>query len=173
LQGVFLIIAYYQANSGRLPDLDCPHPAPNCKVVPGSGLGMNYITPKFAAKVQNLNNIVNTGIDDTARATNVPLVDAATIFSGMASGNPANPYFAQAASINPGICCTLGYMYGLLSLDGIHPSNTGYALVAYYFINAINKAYGAHIPQVDYVAAYNGTRCSNKHYCFPDPYAPH
>ncbi len=60
-----------------------------------------------------------------------------------------------------------------MSLDGIHPSNTGYALVAYAFIDTINKAYGAHIPQVDLVKVYNGTRCSNKKYCFPDPYAAH
>ncbi len=173
LQGVFLIINYFQAYQGNLPNLDCPKPAPNCKVVPGSGLGMNYITPAFAAKVQKLNNVVNTGIDNAASAKHVPLVDAFSIFHGLASGDPSNRYFAQAASINPGICCTLGYLHGLLSFDGIHPSNAGYALIAYDFIATIDKAYGAHIPQVDIVAAYNGTRCSNKKYCFPDPFAPH
>ena len=60
-----------------------------------------------------------------------------------------------------------------MSFDGIHPSNTGYALIAYEFIDTINKAYGAHIPQVDVTAVYNGSRCSNKHYCYKDPYAPH
>ena len=157
----------------RVPDLDCAQPAPHCKAVPGSGLGSNYITPQFAAKVQALNNTVNAGIDDAANASHVPLVDVYSIFRGLASGNPSNPYFALAASINPGVCCSLGYLYGILSFDGIHPSNTGYALVAYEFIATINKAYGAHIPQVDPVAAYDGTRCSNKKYCFPDPYAPH
>ena len=134
---------------------------------------MNYITPKFAAKVQVLNNVINTGIDNAASTNHVPLVDAFSIFHGLASGDPSNRYFAQAASINPGVCCTLGYTYGLLSLDGIHPSNTGYALIAYDFIATINKAYGTHITQVDIVAAYNGTRCHNKKYCFPDPFAPH
>ncbi|MGB8909908.1 MAG: SGNH/GDSL hydrolase family protein [Candidatus Cybelea sp.] len=173
LQGVFLIINYAQAYEDNLPNLDCPKPAPHCKVVPGSGLGMNYITPAFAGKVQALNNVINTGIDNAASANHVPLVDAYSIFHGLASGDPSNRYFAQAASINPGVCCTLGYMYGLLSFDGIHPSNTGYALIAYDFIATINKAYGAHIPQVDIVGAYQGTRCSNKKYCFPDPFAPH
>jgi hypothetical protein len=60
-----------------------------------------------------------------------------------------------------------------LSFDGIHPSNTGYAIIAYEFIKAINAAYGAHIPEVDVKAVYDGSRCSNKKYCFPDPYAPH
>ncbi len=173
LPGVFLIIQYFQAYQGELPDLDCAKPMPHCKAVPGSGLGSNYITPEFAAKVQALNNTVNAGIDDAASASHVPLMDVESMFHGLASGNPSNPYFALAASINPGVCCTLGYLYGILSFDGIHPSNTGYALVAYEFIATINKAYDAHIPQVDLVAAYDGTRCSNKKYCFPDPYAPH
>ena len=172
LPGVFLIIQYFGVYD-NVPDLDCAQPAPHCKAVPGSGLGSNYITPQFAAKVQALNNTVNAGIDDAANASHVPLVDVYSIFRGLASGNPSNPYFALAASINPGVCCSLGYLYGILSFDGIHPSNTGYALVAYEFIATINKAYGAHIPQVDPVAAYDGTRCSNKKYCFPDPYAPH
>ncbi|MFZ0030378.1 MAG: SGNH/GDSL hydrolase family protein, partial [Candidatus Cybelea sp.] len=172
LQGVFLIINYFNTQ-GTTPNLDCPKPAPHCKVVPGSGLGMNYITPAFAAKVQALNNVVNTGIDNAASAKHVPLVDAFSIFHGLASGDPSNRYFAQAASINPGVCCALGYLHGLLSFDGIHPSNTGYALIAYDFIATIDKAYGAHIPQVDIVAAYNGARCSNKKFCFPDPFAPH
>lgn len=173
LPAVFLIIQYYQEYQTQLPDLDCPHPMPHCKVVPGSGLGSNYITPEFAAKVQALNNTVNAGIDDAASAAHVPLVNIYSVFHGLASGDPSNPYFAEAASINPGICCTLGYLYGILSFDGIHPSNTGYALVASEFIGTINKAYGARIPQVNLVAAYDGKRCHNKKYCFPDPYAPH
>ena len=60
----------------------------------------------------------------------------------------------------------------MLSFDGLHPSNTGYALIAYEFISTINKAYGTHIPQIDYRAVYDGKRCSNGAYCFADPYAP-
>jgi GDSL-like Lipase/Acylhydrolase len=183
LPGVIATINYYFKYLDY-PDLDCAVPAPHCKSSPGSGLGMNYITPEFAGKVQALNDLVNEGIGDAASASSVPLVDVRKIFHGLASGNPANPYFKLASSINPGICCTLGYLYeppgsltpapgGLLSFDGIHPSNTGYALIAYVFIGVINEAYGTHIPQVDITAAYNGTRCSNKKYCFKDPYAPH
>lgn len=182
LAGALAIIQVFIATQEYV-DLDCTVPAPGCKVVAGSGLGANYITPEFAAKVQGLNNAINTGIDDAATATHVPLVDVTSIFHGIASGNPANPYFHIASSIAPGVCCTLGYTHypgygfiwypgGILSLDGIHPSNTGYGLLAYAFIDTINKAYGTSIPQVDLQAVYNGTRCSNKRYCFPDPYAP-
>jgi hypothetical protein len=181
LPGAVLILQYFNVYGGP-PNLDCAKPAPNCKAVPGSGLGMNYITPEFAAKVQALNNVVNAGIDDAASAANVPLVDVQAIFQGLASGDPSNPYFQLASSIQPGLCCTLGYIYpagfterpgGILSFDGIHPSNSGYGLIAYVFIDTINKAYGAHVPQVDLHAVYAGTRCSNKKYCFPDPYAAH
>jgi lysophospholipase L1-like esterase len=147
-------------------------PAPKCKVVPGSGLGNYYITPEFAGKIQALNDAINQGIDDAATASHVPLVDVQSIFHGLASGNPSDPYFKLAASINPGVCCTLGYLYGILSFDGLHPSNTGYALIAYEFIDTINKAYGTHIPQIDVKAAYDGKRCQNSNYCYPDPYAP-
>ena len=171
LPGVVEVISYHSM-TGQIPDLDCAKPSPHCKGVPGSGLGMNYITPEFAGKVQALNNAVNTGIDDAARSSRVPLVNITAIFDGLASGDPSNPYFAEAASINPRKCCTLGFLYGILSFDGLHPSNTGYALIAYDFIKTINKAYGAQIPEVDVQAVYDGTRCSNKRYCFPDPYAP-
>ena len=172
LQGVIEIVQYFEANQYTYPNLDCAVPKPHCKSVPGSGLGNYYITPEFAGKIQALNDAINQGIDDAATASHVPLVDVQAIFHGLASGNPSDPYFKLAASINPGVCCTLGYLYGMLSFDGLHPSNTGYALIAYVFVDTINKAYGTHIPQVDVKAVYDGKRCHNKNYCFPDPYAP-
>ncbi|MBV8344751.1 MAG: SGNH/GDSL hydrolase family protein [Candidatus Eremiobacteraeota bacterium] len=179
LAATVLIINYIGAN-GNAPNLDCAVPAPHCKAVKGSGLGGNYITPEFAAKVQALNDAINQGIDNAATAARVPLVDVNAIFHGLASGDPSNPYFAAAASIAPGVCCTLGFIHfigstaapgGILSFDGIHPSDTGYALIAYDFIKVINKAYGAHIPEVDVKGVYDGSRCSKL--CYPDPYAPH
>ena len=183
LPGALLVLNYYSVYyPGQVPNLDCAHPAPHCKPVKGSGLGANYITPEFAGRIQSLNNAINQGIDNAASAAHVPLVDISAIFHGLASGNPSNTYFHLAASINPGRCCSLGYLYqtpknsfpgGILSFDGIHPSNTGYALIAYVFIATVNKAYGTNIPEVDIAAVYNGTRCSNTSYCFPDPYARH
>jgi lysophospholipase L1-like esterase len=181
LPGVVLTLNYFE-EFGQLPNLDCAQPAPDCKPVKGSGLGANYITPAFAAKVQALNDIINQGIDGAATANRVPLVNIYAIYRGLVSGSPTNPYYHLVASINPGVCCTIGYVHpidasssivtgGILSFDGIHPSNTGYALLAYVFIDTINKAYGTHIPQIDITSVYNGSRC--KTYCYPDPYAPH
>jgi lysophospholipase L1-like esterase len=163
LQGSLAELSYYLAH-GKLADLD--------NGVPGSGLGQYYITPSFAGRIQLLNDNVNEGIVEAAHTANVPLVDIRSIFEGIASGNPANPYFRQAVSISPGTCCTLAFGAGLVSFDGLHPSNTGYAVLAYNFIKTINKRYGTHIPEVDVTKAYNGTRCSNKEQCFPDEYAP-
>jgi lysophospholipase L1-like esterase len=180
VQGVLEIVQYAStpATKGQLPNLDCAVPAPKCTPIPGNGLGANYITPEFAAKVQALNNIVNAGIGEAAQSTGAPLVDVEKIFDGIASGNTSDPYYRIARSINPGIgCCTLGYYLppftngGLVGLDGLHPSNTGYALLANAFITTINQRYGTHIPIVDIKAVYNGTRCST--YCVKDPYAPH
>jgi lysophospholipase L1-like esterase len=167
LQGTLAAVQFFSAN-GKLPDLDNGHP--------GSGLGMFYITPQFAGKVQALNNAINEGIGMAANGSSAPLVDVHAIFAGIASGDPANPYFQQATSINRGasgiVCCTLAFLGGLVSFDGLHPSNTGYALLASAFITTINQTYGVHIPQIDVQAAYKGTRCSNRNFCFPDEYAP-
>ena len=43
---------------------------------------------------------------------------------------------------------TTGFMGGLFSLDGIHPTNTGYAIIANEFINTMNRSLGTKIPLV-------------------------
>ncbi|MBV8656124.1 MAG: hypothetical protein JO160_08770 [Candidatus Eremiobacteraeota bacterium] len=172
LQGALGALQYYLANSNTLPDLDCTGANFTKPCVPGSGIGTYYITPPFAAKIQALNNDINTGIGSAATYTQSAFVDVRSIFDGISSGDPANPYFQFATSINPGTCCTLAASAGLVSFDGLHPSNTGYAMVAHYFIEAINQRYGTHIRQIDVRKVYKGTRCSNKLYCFADVYAP-
>ena len=138
---------------------------------PGTGLGGYYFTPTLAAQVQSVNDNINNGILAAAQATNTPLVDTKTLEDNLswkgAIGTP-NPYFLQALSINPGKCCTLGFGGGILSFDGLHPSDTGYALIANAFIQTINTAYGTTINQVSPINVYNGTG-----YFYPDPFAQH
>ncbi|MDQ2865883.1 MAG: SGNH/GDSL hydrolase family protein [Candidatus Eremiobacteraeota bacterium] len=144
---------------------------------PGTGLGALYLTPTFAAAVQSYNDTINAGIATAAGALGVPVVPVRDINDGIASGS--GPYFLQAVSINPApnprtgapfTCCSLAFGFGLLSFDGLHPSNTGYALIASAFIQTIDSAYGASIPQVNPQAVYQGT---GPNAAFPDPYAPH
>ena len=138
----------------------------------GTGLGSEYFTPAWAAQVQAVNDNINNGILAAAQATNTPLVDTKTLednlsWKGAIGANPS-PYFLQALAINPGKCCTLGFGGGILSFDGLHPSDTGYALIANAFIQTINSAYGTAINQVSPVNVYNGLG-----YFYPDPFAQH
>jgi hypothetical protein len=44
---------------------------------------------------------------------------------------------------------TTDFLGGIFSLDGIHPSNTGAAATANYFIKTMNRRTAAHIPPVN------------------------
>ena len=47
---------------------------------------------------------------------------------------------------------TTDFLGGIFSLDGIHPDNTGYAIIANQFIDAINQAFKTKIPEADVAA---------------------
>jgi hypothetical protein len=47
---------------------------------------------------------------------------------------------------------TTDFLGGLFSLDGIHPSNTGYGVIANYFIDAMNDSLQTRIPAADIAA---------------------
>jgi len=146
---------------------------PSTAPLAGSGLGALYLGDTFAAAVNSMNSTFNTDIAAAASNTGAALVDINAVFSGIYSGT--GPYFAQAASINPNpnpatgapfTCCSLVFNQGLLSFDGLHPSNTGYALIANAFIQAIDTKYtNANIPPLSaaQIQAIYAT----------DPYAPH
>ena len=95
----------------------------------------DFLVDAFAVQVQSLNTQYNAAIAAAAVSSGAPLVDVHKLFTEIriAGGIPINPPF----------CCTLGFGGGLVSIDGIHPSNTGYALVANAFIQTIDAAYGA------------------------------
>lgn len=102
----------------------------------------DFFTDGFTAQVSGLNAAYNASIGAAATATGAPLVNIQGLFSQIA--NPAtNPY---AALYPPRGCCNLTLFGGLLSFDGLHPSNAGYAIIANAFVNAINSAYGTSIP---------------------------
>lgn len=60
-----------------------------------------------------------------------------------------------------GVNLTSGFITGgIFSLDGVHLTPRGYAIVANEFIKAINSKYGSSIPQAN-VSAYNGVKFPN------------
>jgi lysophospholipase L1-like esterase len=73
-----------------------------------------------------------------AAAVGAPVVDAHGLFATLAS--------------NPPVFCgvTLGrhFLGGLFSLDGVHPSNVGHALLANAFIDTIDGAFGFDVPRL-------------------------
>ena len=87
-------------------------------------------------RTTQLNNI----IAKTARQYKVGLVDMNSFFSTVALGGIAINATPNNASFIRG---------NLFSLDGVHPTSRGYAVIANEFIKVINATYGASIPQVN------------------------
>lgn len=56
-----------------------------------------------------------------------------------------------------GVKLTADFLGGLFSLDGIHPTNTGYALMANQYIRKINNAFNLHVEEanVDEIAEHD------------------
>lgn len=73
----------------------------------------------------------------------------------------ANAFFSQVSTngiITNGVSNTAGFISGnLFSLDGVHPTPRGYAIVANEMIKVINATYGASVPQLN-PGAYRGVR---------------
>ena len=78
----------------------------------------------------------NTIIQREAARIGMPVVDVNAKFSEYIA-NP--PVFA-------GIPLTQNMLGGLFSLDGVHPSNIGHALLANEFIRTINQSFSMNIP---------------------------
>ena len=89
-------------------------------------------------RVQAFNQIIS---DDAAQA-GMPVVDVNGLY--------------QAISANPpvilGVTLTNRYLGGLFSLDGVHPSDTGHAILANAFINKVNSFYHMNVPTIGPVA---------------------
>jgi len=81
----------------------------------------------------------NKVIAAQASAAGATLVDINSLFNNLA---------ANGQTIG-GYKGTTGFLGGLFSLDGIHPSNTGYAIVANTFIDAMNASFKSSIADVN------------------------
>lgn len=131
---------------------------------PGSGLGAAYLTPAFAAQAQALNTGYNQAIGQvvTASGSGVALADVHAAFVAIASAG---------YSPVPGETMTLQFGGGLLSWDGLHPSNVGYAAIANIFIQAADTQLGMTIPPLG--AAQLAAIANGGGPIPPDPYNPY
>ena len=143
--GFFGLVSQIKANPAALPNLD-----PNG---PGSGDGPLYLDQTFAAQAIALNAGYNQTINGVAAASGAGLADIQTTFRSLA---------ATGLPLAPAVTLTLQFGGGLVSYDGLHASNTGYAVIANVFIGAADTKFGMTIPPLS--GAQIGAIASNDSY---------
>jgi len=104
-------------------------------------LPSNYVLDATeAAAVVTRTTLLNNIIAKTARQNKVALADMNSFFASIAS----------SGYVTNGVNNSTTYVSGnLFSLDGVHPTPRGYAVVANEFIRVINQFYGATVPTVN------------------------
>ncbi len=124
-----------------LNDATCSPPG-GTPTLPGTGFNAecDFVSDKLAADTNALNAGYNQIIDAAGRSGGVTLVPINSLFSEFYSGTAPGQFSVNAK------CCTLAFGGGLVSWDGLHPSNTGYAFVANAFLAATNAATGSNTP---------------------------
>jgi hypothetical protein len=105
------------------------------------------LTEKETAKAEAAVVKYNTAIAGLASKYNLALVDAYTEMQKLSSASGIK-YYGQTYT-------TTFVSGGAFSLDGVHLTGNGYAIVANMFIDAINKKYHANLRNV-YPGAYPG-----------------
>ena len=97
-----------------------------------------FLTAPEIAQVQSTVDAYNSAISREVTAVGGILVDIHSYFQTLQSGITINNYNATTA-----------FLGGLFSLDGVHPTNTGYALIANQYIAALNSSMKTNIAEVN------------------------
>jgi hypothetical protein len=114
-----------------------------------SSLGISHplqdrhvVTIAEANEIKTATDAYNVTIEAAATAKGLAFVDTKSVMNKLSSttGITANGYTITSAFI----------FGGAFSLDGVHPSPRGYALIANEFIKAINLKYGSNIGAVSF-----------------------
>ena len=101
----------------------------------------NILHAADVATVQANVAAYNKVIAASAASAGATLVDINALFAKTT---------AAGVTVN-GITGTTGFLGGVFSLDGIHPTNTGYAVIANAFIDAMNANIKLSIPDVNLI----------------------
>jgi hypothetical protein len=97
-----------------------------------------FLTAAEITQVQTTVNQYNSAISAEVSSVGGILIDIHSYFQTLQSGITINNYKA-----------TPGFLGGLFSLDGVHPTNTGYALIANQYINTLNSSANTNITEVN------------------------
>ena len=92
------------------------------------------------AEVKTATDAYNKTIEDVAATYNLAFVDTKKTMTQLSTGGIRFGNYQMTATYVTG---------GAFSLDGVHPSARGYALIANLFITAINKKYESTLQPVD------------------------
>jgi lysophospholipase L1-like esterase len=98
------------------------------------------LTRAEAKKIQKIVKEDNKTIQKVAEQFHCPIVD---IYGNL------NKIAKSGYTLPSGQLLTTAFLGGIFSLDGVHPTFSGQAIVANYFIDAVNKYYGTQLQSVD------------------------
>jgi lysophospholipase L1-like esterase len=110
-----------------------------------------FVSDQTALTIKSLNAAYDQAIGAAASSTGAALVDIASTFQTAETARAAGQPFPVDSQ---GDLASLQYGGGFFSLDGLHPSNTGYAVIANLFIQAFDSKYGLTIPPANIHAIY-------------------
>ncbi|CAM3381051.1 SGNH/GDSL hydrolase family protein [Pontibacter korlensis] len=128
------VLANYAIDTTALFGLSAGNPLPSALV----------LDPTEQAKIKAATDGYNQIIKAQATARDLALFDANAYFKSIKAGFAANNVAYSPAFISG----------NLFSLDGIHPTPRGYAVVANEVIDVINAKYNANVPKAD-ITQYN------------------
>jgi hypothetical protein len=100
----------------------------------------HVLIPSEILDLKNATDVFNTTIKSIATAKNLAFVNANETLSQVYNGGISFGNYHLSSSYATG---------GAFSMDGVHPSPRGYALIANKFMEAINKTYGSTFKALD------------------------
>jgi len=117
-------------------------------LTPSNPIADQYILDKDEVTiVNNAVNSFNTAITNAAATNGFAVADFYATFNTFAVKDGTGAYVGKTVD---GIRFTPDFVTGgLFSLDGVHPSSQGQAIIANTFINAINAKWGSSIPLIN------------------------
>ncbi len=131
--------AYYKVNNIPIPaTVDTQYPF---GLTPQNPFPNQFVLDLAEQKeVETVTTSFNNSIASAVKAVGFHLVDINSFFNGIAkNGIVANGIQFSTTFVKGGI----------FSLDGVHPTSQGYAIIANEFIKVINSKFSASIPQIN------------------------
>jgi lysophospholipase L1-like esterase len=107
--------------------------------IPGPLPGNLVVTAAEAAAIKAANNKFNRVVLEVALRYQIPVADIRGLLNDI----------HENGIVIGGRRLTTRFLGGIFSLDGFHPTNTGYGITANEFIKTINLFYGARIPRLN------------------------